>query len=762
MVFYTVVLDSGEEVGRYSSKSGPAAAAKKAASKRFHGSDTQLLISIRQLGTKNVYTYIATRTRLDTPFISQVGNKIITRLWKINVSAKKKQKGGMEVGNEYDWSNSAAKMFEPIQNIIVDKNASVDDVVQLLLNNEDEDYTKNIKKQYAINLATTLENEGEIDLFVHPSMYNHINVTKIIPILESICLNGLYLLSKDSSELLDLDAFFKMMDDSFSKIILQNQGQVTNNPNNQIGYGGGIDVLLRPFISLVTYYNKIKEIRKNKLYVRLLNNQQHSIQLSPSAIIQEPNIQLSSSAIIQQHSSSATGQQHSKQRSSSAIVQQHSPFQVSYEDVNYSSCEDYNHLFDAFVEDGKWNYAFNTMNRRDKRIEQSTITYVNRLKMLSLKEIILCLEKNYSKKYIEEYELYFKENNVYKKINVRFNLTTYMIQTCLLKKCLLNNALRSDNIKTVAVYLRSLLNVFPNFFYTNESIVSCTDPIHLIITQKNHENLNRNNFFFKSEWFYKQIIPHNVVNLFRQYRRGTCWLCSAISFVYLWYLHDITIIPSKHLESWKSLLDNLHIHEFFDSIYKKFDYDSGGYPTEAIQLMCDKSYFKENIIQVLCKHILNKNTNNVYIVLYMHNKHATTFFMTKTYAYFLNSQESQIIYVEYPSSWTSCKTEDQLLKTFNNKIHNKWFNLKEDEDPITMQTLRHCPYIQLTLDIVPTKEEFAFCYLNNRSFANISRQTLGAPKIAATPKVSPPTGWGRRIPPPPSYKIPPPGKRRWR
>ncbi len=65
----------GGKVGTYSSKSGPAAAAKKAANKRFTAAHPKIRITIRQTGHKRLFTYDATRRKLNEPFVTIVKSK---------------------------------------------------------------------------------------------------------------------------------------------------------------------------------------------------------------------------------------------------------------------------------------------------------------------------------------------------------------------------------------------------------------------------------------------------------------------------------------------------------------------------------------------------------------------------------------------------------------------------------------------------------------------------------------------------------------
>ena len=93
--YYTVMSTSlGEIGGRYASKSGPFAAAKKAANKRFSGDKTEMRLTIRETGTKNEFTYDAKRVQLSTPVVRKVGDTQITSKFKTDLKAVKKSELG--------------------------------------------------------------------------------------------------------------------------------------------------------------------------------------------------------------------------------------------------------------------------------------------------------------------------------------------------------------------------------------------------------------------------------------------------------------------------------------------------------------------------------------------------------------------------------------------------------------------------------------------------------------------------------------------
>lgn len=87
--YYTVVETShGDLGGCYRSKSGPAAAAKKAASKRFTSGVSSITLAIRLKGTDIVYRYQAKRVKLSKPVVQEYSNgKQVERKYVIDVHA---------------------------------------------------------------------------------------------------------------------------------------------------------------------------------------------------------------------------------------------------------------------------------------------------------------------------------------------------------------------------------------------------------------------------------------------------------------------------------------------------------------------------------------------------------------------------------------------------------------------------------------------------------------------------------------------------
>jgi len=87
---YTVTKSSiGSPGGRYSSKSGPAAAAKKAASKRFGKGGSRVTLTVRQLGTDRDFTYSATRTKLSVPVVRKIKGVTIKSEYMVKVKSMK-------------------------------------------------------------------------------------------------------------------------------------------------------------------------------------------------------------------------------------------------------------------------------------------------------------------------------------------------------------------------------------------------------------------------------------------------------------------------------------------------------------------------------------------------------------------------------------------------------------------------------------------------------------------------------------------------
>jgi hypothetical protein len=83
---YTVVRSSaGKPGGRYASKSGPAAAAKKAASKRFGKEGGKMRVTVRETGTDREFTYDATRVKLPKPIVRKIAGITVTSRYRVDV-----------------------------------------------------------------------------------------------------------------------------------------------------------------------------------------------------------------------------------------------------------------------------------------------------------------------------------------------------------------------------------------------------------------------------------------------------------------------------------------------------------------------------------------------------------------------------------------------------------------------------------------------------------------------------------------------------
>ncbi|KAG1654883.1 hypothetical protein FOA52_006527 [Chlamydomonas sp. UWO 241] len=79
-----VRASSGKTGGRYASKSGPAAAAKKAASKRF-GSKSSVRVTVRETGTDREFTYDAKRVKLPKPVVRKIRGITVTSEYRVDV-----------------------------------------------------------------------------------------------------------------------------------------------------------------------------------------------------------------------------------------------------------------------------------------------------------------------------------------------------------------------------------------------------------------------------------------------------------------------------------------------------------------------------------------------------------------------------------------------------------------------------------------------------------------------------------------------------
>lgn len=87
--YYVVTKTSiGDVGGRYSSTTGPAAAAKKAATKRF-GSSMKLRITVRETGTQKEFSYEAQRVKLDTPVVRTINGKTISTNYRVMIKSIK-------------------------------------------------------------------------------------------------------------------------------------------------------------------------------------------------------------------------------------------------------------------------------------------------------------------------------------------------------------------------------------------------------------------------------------------------------------------------------------------------------------------------------------------------------------------------------------------------------------------------------------------------------------------------------------------------
>jgi hypothetical protein len=83
---YVVVKSSrGPPGGRYSSRSGPAAAARKAASRRFGRDNSDIRLTVRETGTDREFAYVAKRVKLPKPVVREIDGKKITSLYKVEV-----------------------------------------------------------------------------------------------------------------------------------------------------------------------------------------------------------------------------------------------------------------------------------------------------------------------------------------------------------------------------------------------------------------------------------------------------------------------------------------------------------------------------------------------------------------------------------------------------------------------------------------------------------------------------------------------------
>jgi hypothetical protein len=88
-IYYTMVLPSGMEEGRYSTsiKGKPRDAAKKAANQHFKSNNGAITLTIRRLGTSKTFTYEARREQLRAPMVrTRPDGSTYTIKYKINIS----------------------------------------------------------------------------------------------------------------------------------------------------------------------------------------------------------------------------------------------------------------------------------------------------------------------------------------------------------------------------------------------------------------------------------------------------------------------------------------------------------------------------------------------------------------------------------------------------------------------------------------------------------------------------------------------------
>lgn len=85
--YYVVAkTSSGSTGGRYASKSGPASAAKKAASKRF-GRGNSVRLTVRETGTAKEFMYVAKRIKLANPVVRKIDGKTIVSEYRVEVKS---------------------------------------------------------------------------------------------------------------------------------------------------------------------------------------------------------------------------------------------------------------------------------------------------------------------------------------------------------------------------------------------------------------------------------------------------------------------------------------------------------------------------------------------------------------------------------------------------------------------------------------------------------------------------------------------------
>ncbi len=87
---YVVVRSSvGGTEGRYTSRSGPMAAARKAATKRFSAQHTKLTLTLRETGKAREFQYECERKKLPNPYVQMIAGKEVKREYMTVVKAVK-------------------------------------------------------------------------------------------------------------------------------------------------------------------------------------------------------------------------------------------------------------------------------------------------------------------------------------------------------------------------------------------------------------------------------------------------------------------------------------------------------------------------------------------------------------------------------------------------------------------------------------------------------------------------------------------------
>lgn len=700
-IFYTVVLESGQEKGRYSSKSGPITAAKKAASRSFgRNNNSSLRIKIRQLGTKKVYEYIANRIKLDKPLTRKIGDSIISHKWVINVVASKKQHGGgifLPNTNNFYWQPTESpsekgatvnvsglsfntESWEPAgtqRNLAgnqrelkgihqnADNQVKLENIIYSIISG-----SKSHIKQQCVALAHALEARSEIDFTLSDDLQNKLKtinrsqIYSIISYVKSICINSLFICIKDPGLLLDLDSIYFGSDN----IIQDGAGDF-------VSVFEPFDLIIRPiyltFYSLLRLHDYITKQLIN--YKFIVKNTEKIEQLTCE----------------------------------DAVV-----FQKQY-------------IYNGYLLKGtSWNYLHDTF---DSKI---IISDIRRHNVLSLEQLRACIGENNMEEYIEDYtiDVYIKPSKVIKQIHIKFDVKKYWNKIkkseSIMKylKCAHHQVTSSDTYN-LSIYFRSLLNICPQFFISTSDTDSCYDPITYLFLNE-HNRL----YIRSSEW--KITTKSTILNMFRQYNRGTCWLCVIINVLYLLYIFDDTFqIKQNMIPVWNNLLHTLDIHSFAKHLRLNFmdvNLDIGSiFVTPYIHTYCNlKKAIKSvwDMSELLYKMIAGDDSK-AYIVIYNTDNHVITFFLTKSYGYYIDSNHINIIDIEYPDDWKKCNNADELK--------NKIYENKEDiwYDILYSRRLLPIPNDYIELNIKPnfSLDDFKSSYLIGRNY--YQHKTSSLPNI---------------------------------